>query len=67
VRCATATRALDELCELVQALRTQLVLARFAGSSVEGTGGIVSEVWARVEGLGAALGEDRTGGEAGEA
>jgi hypothetical protein len=48
-------RALDELLDLVQALRTQLVLARFAGSSVEGVGGIVSEVWARVEGLGAAL------------
>lgn len=48
-------RALDELADLVQALRTQLVLARFAGSSVEGVGGIVSEVWARVEGLGAAM------------
>ena len=51
-------RALDELADLVQALRTQLTLARFAGSSVEGVGGIVSEVWARVEGLGAALGGD---------
>jgi hypothetical protein len=49
-------RALEELADLVQALRTQLTLARFAGSSVEGVGGIVSEVWARVEGLGAALG-----------
>ncbi|MFO0756526.1 MAG: hypothetical protein U0359_08555 [Byssovorax sp.] len=48
-------RALGELADLVQALRTQLVLARFAGSSIEGAGGIVSEVWARVEGLGAAL------------
>jgi hypothetical protein len=51
-------RALDELSDLVQALRTQLVLARFAGSSVEGAGGIVSEMWARVEGLGVALGSD---------
>jgi hypothetical protein len=51
-------RALEELADLVQALRTQLTLARFAGSSVEGVGGIVSEVWARVEGLGAALGSD---------
>jgi hypothetical protein len=51
-------RALEELADLVQALRTQLTLARFAGSSVEGVGGIVSEVWARVEGLGAALGGD---------
>lgn len=50
-------RALEELADLVQALRTQLTLARFAGSSVEGVGGIVSEVWARVEGLGAALGD----------
>src|SRR5262249_7714456 len=51
-------RAIEELADLVQALRTQLVLARFAGSSVEGAGGIVSEVWARVEGLGAAMGGD---------
>jgi hypothetical protein len=51
-------RALEELALLVQALRTQLTLARFAGSSVEGVGGIVSEVWARVEGLGAAIGGD---------
>jgi len=51
-------RALEELADLVQALRTQLVLARFAGSSVEGAGGIVSEVWARVEGLGAAMSAD---------
>ena len=51
-------RALEELADLVQALRTQLTLARFAGSSVEGVGGIVSEVWARVEGLGAAIGDD---------
>jgi hypothetical protein len=48
-------RSLEELADLVQALRTQLVLARFAGSSVEGASGIVSEVWARVEGLGAAI------------
>ena len=27
-------------------------------TSVEGAGGIVSEVWARVEGLGAAMGGD---------
>jgi hypothetical protein len=51
-------RALDELADLVQALRAQLVLARFAGSQPEGAGGIVSELWARVEGLGVALGAD---------
>lgn len=45
-------RAIDELGELVAALRSQLVLARFAGSSPEGVGGIVTELWARVEGLG---------------
>ena len=48
-------RALEELAELVQALRTQLVLARFAGSSLEGASGIVSEVWARVESLDVAI------------
>ena len=48
-------RALDELSSLAEALRTQIVLARFSGSSAADVGGIVSEVWARVEGLGAAL------------
>jgi hypothetical protein len=51
-------RALDELSDLVGALRAQLALARFAGTQAEGTSGIVSEMWARVEGLGAALAED---------
>lgn len=45
-------RAIEELAELVGALRSQLVLARYAGSSPEGVGGIVSEMWARVESLG---------------
>lgn len=45
-------RALEELGELVGALRSQLVLARYAGSAPEGVGGIVSEMWARVESLG---------------
>jgi hypothetical protein len=48
-------RALEELADLMEALRTQLVLARYAGSSAEGVGAIVSEVWARLEGLGAAF------------
>ncbi|MBX3249066.1 MAG: hypothetical protein KF901_17945 [Myxococcales bacterium] len=48
-------RALDELAELVGALRSQLVLARYAGSAPEGVGGIVAELWARVEGLGEAM------------
>lgn len=48
-------RALTELALLVEALRTQIVLARYAGSSIEGASGIVSEVQARVEGLGEAI------------
>jgi hypothetical protein len=48
-------RALEELGELASALRSQLVLARYAGSSAEGVGGIVNELWARVEGLGEAM------------
>ena len=49
--------ALEELGELVAALRTQLVLARYAGSTAEGAGDIVSEVWARVEVLGTTMDE----------
>lgn len=52
--------ALDELADLVQALRAQLVLARFAGSQPEGASGIVTDLWARVEGLGVALSADET-------
>ncbi|MGE0322036.1 MAG: hypothetical protein AB7K71_12500 [Polyangiaceae bacterium] len=44
-------RALEELAELVSALRTQLVLVRLSGSSAEGVGDIVTELWARIEGL----------------
>ena len=47
--------ALEELGELVSALRTQLVLARYAGSTPEGAGDIVSEMWARVEVLGTTM------------
>lgn len=50
-----SVRGIEELAELVGALRSQLVLARYAGSSPEGVGGIVAEMWARVEGLGEAL------------
>ena len=52
--------ALEELGELVSALRTQLVLARYAGSASSGeerAGDIVSEVWARVEVLGTTMDE----------
>jgi hypothetical protein len=56
-------RALEELGELVGALRSQLVLARYAGSSPEGVGGIVTELWARVEGLGEVMEATHTEGE----
>lgn len=45
-------RALEELSELIAALRTQLVFARYSGSSPGEANDIVSEVWARVETLG---------------
>jgi hypothetical protein len=48
-------QALDELADLLEALRAQLLLARYSGSSAEGAGAIVAEVWARLEGLGAAF------------
>ena len=48
-------RALDELADLLEALRTQLVLARYEGSPANDASAIVSEVWARLEGLGAVL------------
>ena len=48
-------RALEELADLLEALRTQLVLARYAGSPADGASAIVSEVWARLEGLGAVI------------
>ena len=45
-------RALEELSELIAALRTQLVFARYSGSSPGEASDIVTEVWARVEMLG---------------
>jgi hypothetical protein len=45
-------RALEELSELIAALRTQLVFARYSGSSPGEANDIVTEVWARVEMLG---------------
>jgi hypothetical protein len=52
---AADAQALEELAELLEALRAQLLLARYSGSSAEGAGAIVSEVWARLEGLGVAF------------
>jgi hypothetical protein len=48
-------QALEELAELLEALRTQLLLARYSGSSADGAGAIVGEVWARLESLGVAF------------
>ncbi len=52
-------RALRELVELLRALRSQLALARFVGASEADASGIVSEVWSRVEGLGAVIEPER--------
>jgi hypothetical protein len=56
-------QALEELAELLEALRTQLLLARYSGSSADGAGAIVGEVWARLEGLGVAFDSGLGGGE----
>ncbi len=48
-------QAMDDLADLLEALRAQLLLARYAGSSAEGAEAMVSEVWARLEGLGAVM------------
>ena len=52
---AADAEALEELADLLEALRAQLLLARYAGSSADGAGAIVTEVWARLEGLGGAF------------
>ena len=61
---AADAQALDELADLLEALRAQLLLARFSGSSAEGAGAIVGEVWARLEGLGVAFDVGATRAEA---
>jgi hypothetical protein len=48
-------QTLLELRELATTLRTQLILARYAGSAPADAGDILSEVWARVEVLGTTL------------
>jgi hypothetical protein len=50
-------RALEELAELVEALRAQIVLSRYAGSSADAAGGIVSELRERLEALGSVAGD----------
>ncbi len=49
---------LSELADLAEALRTQLLLARYQGASAIGVGDIVTDMWARVEGLGEAMSQD---------
>ena len=48
-------RSLVELAELIDALRGQLVLARYSDDGVHGVGGLLAELWAQVEGLGEVL------------
>jgi hypothetical protein len=52
---AADAQALDDLAGLLEALRTQLLLARYSGAAADGAGAIVSEVWARLEGIGTAF------------
>jgi hypothetical protein len=52
---AADAQALEDLAGLLEALRTQLLLARYSGSPADGAGAIVGEVWARLEGLGVAF------------
>jgi hypothetical protein len=49
--------ALEDLADLCEALRSQLVLAHFTGPSVDGVSELVTELGARVEGLDTALAE----------
>ena len=50
--------AMRELVQLLAALRGEILIARHEGSSAEGTSALVSEVWARVVGLGEAQSRD---------
>ena len=50
--------AMRELVQLLAALRGEILIARHEGSSAEGTTALVSEVWARVVGLGEAQSRD---------
>jgi hypothetical protein len=51
-------RVLDELADALEALRSQIVLVQIAGETPES---VVSDLWARVEGLGVALDEEVAG------
>jgi hypothetical protein len=63
---AADAQALDDLAGLLEALRTQLLLARYSGASADGAGAIVSEVWARLEGIGLAFDGSAAAGSPGQ-
>lgn len=44
-----------EIADMTEALRTQLLMARYAGSSGDGIGDIIGDLWARVEALSEAM------------
>ncbi|MDD9935548.1 MAG: hypothetical protein OXT09_18200 [Myxococcales bacterium] len=46
---------MHEIADLAEALRTQLLMARFAGSSGDGIGDIIGDLWSRVEALSEAM------------
>ncbi len=48
-------QALDDLADLLDALRAQLLLARYVGASSEEAEAMMNEVWARLDGLGAVM------------
>ena len=50
-------RALDELAELADALKAQVLLARYAGASADTASGIIAELSIRLEALGASAQE----------
>jgi hypothetical protein len=52
---AADTRALAELADLLEVLRTQLTLVRFTGSTADDAQAVVTELWARLEGLAGAV------------
>ena len=59
--CALRARqraALDELEQVLCALRSQLVVARYAGPEHDGVDGILGDLWSRVEGLGEVLDDE---------
>ena len=52
---AADTGALADLADLLEVLRTQLTQVRFTGSTADDAQAVVTELWARLEGLAGAL------------